>query len=188
MAIGTTAAILGGTSIVQGGIQAISGGKQKRDAKKALDNLVVPELENAFEDIKISTIGSDLIREEGQRTTANLIDASQSGGVRSIMSNIPKIVGLNNTINKEARNYLDNQVNKRQYAIAQDNTRIRGMEEQRYQGEVQGLGQAMMVGNQNMWSGIRGIGSGISYLGRNLENGGDASLTEDELAVINANY
>jgi hypothetical protein len=103
------------------------------------------------------------MREENARTSANMVDSVQSGGVRSVMGALPRLVGMNNDMNKEGRAYLDGQVQQRDYAIAQDDTRLRQMEEQRYQGEIAGLGNAMGVGSQNAWSGMRGIMSSLAY-------------------------
>lgn len=165
MAAATSLAIAGlGMSAIQIG----KGISDTNKAKNALDNLEVPDLDNAFEDIQISTIGSDLMREENARTSASAIDSVKSGGVRSVMGSIPQLAAFNNDANKEARAYLDKQVQDRSYAIAQDDTRIRQMEEQRYQGEVQGLGQAMNVGKQNAWNGMRGAFQTIGY---GLDNG-----------------
>lgn len=154
------------TSIVMGGLalgQAASGIIGKNKAKNDLRNLEVPELENAFEDIPISTLGSDLIREEAANTTANLIDASRSGGVRSVASNLPKIQAVNNEINQGAMKYLDDQVTERNYNIAQDDMRIRNMVENRYLGDVQGLNNEIQAQNQNIWSGLRGLGNTVAY-------------------------
>ena len=166
MAAFTTIAALG-----MAGVQAGMGIAQDAKAKKELANLEVPELDNAFEDIQISTLGSDIMNEQNAITTSNMVDASKSGGVRSVMGAIPQIQAFNNNANQESRKYLDDQVINRDYSIAQDNQRIRGMKEQRYQGEVQGLGQMMATGQQNAWSGIRGIGSSLMYADRNGEFG-----------------
>lgn len=164
MAAITTAAV----GVATEGIQIAGGAKAKRDAKNALANLEVPELTNAFEDLQISTVGSDLMREETQRTSANVVDAVRSGGVRSVMGAVPQIVAQNNRANQEARNYLDNQVQRKSYAMAQDEQRIQGMTETRYLGDVQGYNNAIQEGNQNMWSGMRGVFGALSFLARGI--------------------
>ncbi|WNH10024.1 hypothetical protein [Thalassobellus suaedae] len=175
MVVGTTALITGGIMGAASLGQTVSGIIGKNKYQKQLDNLEVPELENAFEDISISTVGSDLMREESARTNASLVDAVRSGGSRSVYSAIPKIASLNTAANQEARKYLDDQVVNRDYAIAQDDVRIRGMEENRYQQELQGLGQAIQSNRQDIWSGVRGIASTGAYMGRNLENNTETS-------------
>ncbi|MFH4968581.1 hypothetical protein V8G61_10300 [Gaetbulibacter sp. M240] len=167
------------TSILAGGLaagQAVSGMIDKKKAKDELANLETPELDNVFEDIRISTIGSDLIKEEASRTSANTIDAIRSGGARSIIGALPGVVAQNNRINQDSQLYLDDQVNKRQYAVAQDDARIRSMEENRYLGDVQGLNNRIQEGRQNVWSGLRGFLGAAAY----AERAGVFDKTEDK--------
>ena len=159
--------IIAGTAMAGGLAQTISGLSDKAKAKKALDSLEAPELDNAFKDIQISTVGSDIMREENARTTSNLIDSAQSGGVRSVMGAVPKIQAFNNNANQETRKYIDDQVINRDYSIANQEGNIQRIEENRYQGELQGLGQMYNVANQQMWSGIQGMSSSMMYGARN---------------------
>ena len=99
-----------------------------------------------------------------------LIDSARSGGVRSVMGSLPMLSAQNNNNNRQARAYLDDQVQKRDYAIAQDDTRIRQMEESRYMGDVQGLNNAIQTNRQDIWSGVRGIGAAAMYAGMNMES------------------
>lgn len=154
--------------------------KQKKDAKKALEGLDVPELDNAFEGISISTEGSDIMREENQRNSAMLIDAARSGGVRSVMGSIPMISALNTNSNREARAYLDDQIIRKEYAMAGDNRSIRGINENRYMGDVQGLNNMIQTQQQNTWMGIRGFGNSLMYAGRNIDWNGDGTTLASE--------
>jgi hypothetical protein len=161
-----TTGILG---VASSGFQIAKGISDKSKAKNDLRNLEVPELNNAFEDIQISTLGSDIMNEENQRTTANAVDALQSGGVRSVIGGIPQLVGQNTLANRETRNYLDQQAIRRDYAIAGDNQNIRNMTENRYLGDVQGLNNMIQQSDQNIWSGIRGVVGSAGYMGRSME-------------------
>lgn len=166
MAAATTALTAAGLGM--SAFQTIKGMSDANKAKRDLANLETPDLNNAFENIQISTVGSDLMKEQNAMTSANMIDSARSGGVRSVMGSIPRIMGINNDQNKEARAYLDNQVQQRDYAIAEDDMRLRQMNEQRYMGDVAGLGNAMGVGQQNAFSGLRG---GFASIGYGLDNG-----------------
>ena len=162
----TTAAIGAATSLYSVG----SGIKQKMDAKEALANLKTPEYQNPSEKIKISTAGSDLIREEGQRTQANILNSLQGGSARNIFSAIPGLMAMNNNINQKAGLNIDNQMQKREYAIAASQERLNAIEENRYQGEIAGIGNMYNQGNQQMWNGIRGTISAAGTLGRAMDN------------------
>ena len=147
--------------------QTVKGITDANKAKKDLANLETPYLNNAFENIQISTVGSDLMKEQNAMTSANMIDSAQSGGVRSVMGSIPRIMGINNDQNKEARAYLDNQVQQRSYAVAEDDMRLRQMNEQRYQSDIAGLGNASGVAQQNIFSGMRGATASLGYASDN---------------------
>lgn len=164
MAAITTAAI----GVGMAGFQAYQGLENKKAGERALQNYERQDLDNAFEDIPISTIGSDLIREESQRTTADLVQASQNAGTRGI-SILPKIVAYNNEMNQQGRAYLDDQVNRRNYAIAGDKATIRGMNENREESDLAGIGNQIQVGRQDMWSGIRGLGNSALYAAGNID-------------------
>lgn len=152
------------------GYQAYQGAQQKKQAQKALNNYDRQDLDksNPYENMPISTVGSDLLREENQRNNANTVDALRNGGTRGIAM-IPQVVANNNTQNRETRAYLDDQVTKRNYAIAGDKTAIRGMQEDRENADLAGLGQQLQVGRQDMWSGFRGLANAGMYAANNVD-------------------
>ncbi|WGK93785.1 MULTISPECIES: hypothetical protein [Flavobacterium] len=164
-----TSAIIGGIGVGLSAYQAIDGANRSRKAKNELSDYERQTLDNAYKDIQISTMGSDLLREENARTSANLIDATQLGGIRGVIGGIPKIVGTTNQINQQAAQMLDGQVQKRDYAIAQDNARIEGITENRDIANIAGLSSQVETGRQDMWNGFSSALSSAAYLGRGLE-------------------
>jgi len=155
-------------SAAAAGYQVYQGQQQKKQAQKALNDYDRQDLDtsNPYENMPISTVGSDLLREENQRSNANAVDALRNGGARGIAM-IPQVVANNNTQNRETRAFLDDKITKRDYAIAGDETAIRGMQEDRENADLAGLGQQLQVGGQNMWSGIRGLASSAMYAANN---------------------
>lgn len=153
MAFPIFAAVGAAASIYQG----VSGAVQARKARKALNEFDRQELDNVYENVRISRVGSDLIKDQNALVAGNAIEAARSGGIRGIMSTLPKIQANTNSANREARKYLDDQVIRREYAEANDNIRIQQMQEQRDNADLAGLGQQLQTGQQNMWSGIRGL-------------------------------
>jgi len=171
MAAITTAAI----GVGMAGFQMYQGAKQQKDAKNALNNYNRQDLDqsNPYENMPISTVGSDIMREENQRNNANAVDALRNGGARGIAM-IPQVVANNNRQNQETRSYLDDQITRRNYAIAGDKTAIRGMKEDRENADLDGLGQQLQVGQQNMWSGFRGLASAGMSAANNINSQGGA--------------
>jgi hypothetical protein len=167
------AAITG--SVIAAGTAAYSiaqAEKQKREARRELNSYERQELDNVFKDMPISTIGSDLMLEQGARTEANLVDTARRFGTRGIFGAIPAIQAGSQQVGQEARNYLDQQNQRRNQLIAQDNAQIRGMQEGREAQDLAGIGNLMNVGNQNMQSGMN-LGLNSLFMGmRGLEEDG----------------
>ncbi|SED10110.1 hypothetical protein SAMN04489761_4276 [Tenacibaculum sp. MAR_2009_124] len=169
---GVTTTLLGAASAAY---SIVSGEQQKAEAKEAIANLEVPELNNPYEDVRVSTVGSDLIKEEGQRRTANILNSLQGSGARNMLSAVPKIVSMNNQINKEAMRDIDSQMMKREYAIASYEEKKNRFEENRYQNELSGYGQMYDVGQHSVWNGIKTGITSLGSLGRQVNFGGGAS-------------
>lgn len=177
MAAITTTAITVGMSAYQ----IAQAEKQKKEAKRAMNEFERQDLDNSYESIDISTKGSDIVREESARTTAALTDAARNGGIRGVLGGIPQIQAFDTKQNREAAKLIDDQIIKREYAAAGDESRIRDIQERRDNEELAGIGQQMEVAEQNKWSGIRGVGNGLIYGASNInggEGGGDSSNSD----------
>lgn len=184
MAAATATAILGGGLAAY---QAIDGASQKRKAQNALQRYQRQDLDasNPYENIPISTVGSDIMTEQSQMNNANAVDALRNGGTRGIAM-IPQVVANSNRQNQEIRSYLDDQVTKRNYAIAGDKTAIRGMKEERENADLAGLGQQMQVGRQDMWSGFRGLANSGMYAANNIDWNGKGAAKTDYSGIFSA--
>lgn len=157
-----------GLSALSSGFQLFKGAKQEKEAQTAIDAFEFKDLNNVYDGIGVSTMGSDLIREEAQRTTAGAVEAARSGGIQGVLSALPKIQSVNNQISQEAALDLDQQQQQLDYARAQDQARIRAMEEERQANELAGLGQKLATGQQNFFSGLNNLANtamSASYLG-----------------------
>lgn len=168
------------------GYQAWQGHKQQQQAKNDIANYKRQDLDasNPYKNLQISTIGSDVMNEQNQINSANSIDAMRNAGSRGIAM-LPSVTAQNNAANQNTRAYLDDQFNKRAYAIAGDQTEIRGMKENRENADLAGLGQQMQTGQQNMWSGIRGAASSAMYAANNIDwNGDGETQSEKDMASM----
>lgn len=189
--------IIGSLGVASSAYQVAEASKQGKKAQRQLNDYERQELDNAYADIEISTLGSDLLREENARTSANMVDASQQGGARSIIGAIPKIAGATNQINQQAAKMIDDQSINRSFAIAGDNARIEGIIENRDMQNIGALGSQVNAARQDMMSGIMGGMSSLAYLGRGIEQGrtntkGAASKNyfdqkSDEIGKMNLN-
>jgi len=162
-----TSAVIG---VGAGAYQAIQGAKQKKQAQNELNNYERQALTNAYENIQISTVGSDMIKEQNARTTSNILDLAQNAGTRGVFGALPKIQAQTNESNQEARAYLDNQVQKRSYAIADDEVALRKLKENRDSENLSAISSQINAGEQAMQDGIYYSSlSAISSLGRSID-------------------
>lgn len=177
MAIATSAAIMGGAALAGAGLQIAQGAKQTRDAKRAMNNFERQTLENVYEDMPISLLGSNLRRQDASQTTADLTNAAQGAGIRGVFGALPRIQAGANDAARQNQLDVDNQVSRRNYAIAGDNARIQNIQENRDNQELAGIGQQLAVGQQNTWSGIQGAFNGIGMAASGLSGtiGGDGA-------------
>lgn len=160
MAAITSAAI----GVAAAGYSIYQGEEQKKKAKAELNAYERQELNNAFEDVGISTVGTDLMREETQRTTANIVNALQGGGSRGLAL-LPAVQASTNNVNRQIQKDIDDQIIQREYAIAGEDSRIMGIKEQRDNQNIAALGSQYMAGEQNTWNGINGAIAAAGSLG-----------------------
>ncbi len=160
--MGVGAAIVGGVGAIAKGI---TGAKQASDARKAIENYQRQELTNAYDSLSVSTLGADFQREEMARATATGVQALQTAGARALIGGIGRLQQGVNTQSRQIASDLDRQQMQIDRLRAQDETRIRQMQERREEADLAGLGQQLAVGQQNMFSGIGDISQGMFAMG-----------------------
>lgn len=146
-----------------------SGIKAKNDAYSELNKYERQDLKNAFEDVQLSTLGSDLLREQTGAQAAQLVDAAQAAGSRGVASSVPKIQTGLNQANQIAAQNLDQQNQRREYAIAGDETRIQGIKENRDVQNINALSSQIQAADQNIQNGILGGMSALMYGARAMD-------------------
>lgn len=168
MAVATSMAIMGGLGLAKGLFDTVSGSQREKKHQAELDAYQRQELTNKYKDMQISTIGSDMMREESSRNMATAMNSVGNAGTRAIIGATPKLVAEQNNVGRTIQKGLDDQVQKRNYAIAQDDAQIRGMQEQREYQDLAGLGNAIDTARQDknmgmntMLNGAMTIGAGI---------------------------
>lgn len=169
MAIATSAAIMGGAALAGSALQIYQGEKQRKEGEAALNDFERQELENIYKDMPISLMGSNLRREDASQATANLTEAARGSGIRGVFGALPRIQAGNNQASRQNQLDVDNQIMKRNYAIAGDEGRIQNMQENRDNQDLQGIGQQIAVGQQNTATGIRGAFNGLALAGSGVE-------------------
>ena len=164
------AGIAGGMSIVGGAYNMIQGSKQRKDAKNALNNYKRQELKNVAEDLQVSTLGADRQREEQARLSATQIDALQGAGTRGIIGGLGRVEAGNQAVNADIAANLDEQQKQIDAMKAEDDARIRGIQENREISDVNALSSQYNAGNESFQQGIGqaigGVGSIANQFGK----------------------
>lgn len=161
MAVITGAAIAAGTAAYSIS-QSVKAAKEKKAAARAIDAQKAPELTNAGEGLQVSTLGSDLQREEQGRVAANQVQAAQEAGTRGVIGSVGKIAAGNQQVNAQTAADLDQQQKQIDYFKAQDKANIRNVEEQRFRDKLAALSSQYNSANQMQQ---QSIGNAISATG-----------------------
>lgn len=165
--------------------QTISGISRRSKAKRALENYQRQTLKNVTDGLKVSTLGAELQTQELQRRVATSIDALRSGGTRAVVGGLPVVESQQQRAQQQVAADLDRQQQRIDMMRAQDEARIRQIQEQRESMEIAGLGSEMAMGSQMTQAGLGGLSSAAlaasSLYGEDL-GGGDGG---DGLSGIN---
>ena len=170
MAVATSMAIMGGLGLAKGAYDTVQASKEKKRKQAELDAYQRQTLENTYKNMQISTIGSDLMREESSRNIATAMNSIGNAGTRAIIGATPKLVAEQNNVDRAIQKDLDEQVQKRDYAIAGDDAQIRGMQEQREYQDLAGLGNAIDTARQDQNMGMNTMLNGAMSVAASTYN------------------
>lgn len=168
------------------GASAIGGLLGQRSARKREDRIQrqISEYDrfdptNAYQDMPISTMGSDIIREDAAGMSASLVDAAMMGGARGVYSALPGITRMNQNASREAALLVDQQLQNKAQMVAGDEVRLQNEYLQRDRENLAGLGAQLNAAQQERADYTRGLmnlpfaaGSMLPGLGGAKKGGG----------------
>lgn len=158
-------AISGGLGVGLSLYQTIQAGKEKREAKEDLDNYQRQQLTNVADGLQASTLGSDIQREEQSRLASSQVDALRSAGSRGILGGLGKVEAGNQMVMRQTGADLDMQQKQIDQMQAEDQVRIRSMQENREQNDINALSSQYQAGKQDQNMGFGNIVQGAGMLG-----------------------
>jgi len=150
MAAATIAAI---ASIGLGAYQAYKGNQMTKSGQKNYNDYNRVDLTNAYKNTPVSSVATDMANEQNQIVSADMIEAFRNAGMRGV-GMIPNVGIKTNKENQQTMAYLDNKIERRDYAIANDDVRIQQMKDAQDQANLAGIGNQIQTGRQDMYSGI----------------------------------
>lgn len=179
-------AIVGGT--VSAGtsiISAIGAGKRAKHIQEQIDNYKRQDLTNPFEGLQVSTLGADRQREDLARTMATYANLAAMGGSRAIVGLAPNLIAQQNEQEAKIAANLDEQEKQNQALKAQGAMQVQGMQEQRENNDLIGLGNALNTARQEQTNAWNQFGQSAMSLGKAVTSGMLDGTKNGELNVFN---
>jgi hypothetical protein len=186
--MGIASAVSGGLGVAGGLYQMINGSKEKRQAADALANYNRQQLSNVADGLRVSTLGSDLQREEQARLASGQVAAAQEGGTRSLIGSLGRIEAGNQRVMQQTGADLDMQQKQIDQLRAQDQANIRSMQENRENQDINALSSQYMAGKQDQNTGMGNIALGAGMLGNafgGIGGGGQTVNTIQPQGIVN---
>lgn len=137
--------------------QMVSGNKREKEIQRQIDNYKRQDLVNPYKSLQVSTLGADRQREDLARTMATMTDQAVQGGSRAIVGLAPNMLAQQNQQEAQIMANLDEQEKQRQQMVAQGDTMVMQMQEQREQQDLQGLGNALNTARQERMNGVNNL-------------------------------
>jgi len=144
------AAVAGGLALAKG----ISGAVQASKARKALENFQRQELKNITEGMRVSTLEAEQNTQEAQRRFDTSVDALRSAGVRGVVGGLGRQEMLAQDVQQKISADLDRQQREIEMMRAQDEARIRAMQEERDTFDIGRLAGQQAAGRAQLSSAI----------------------------------
>ena len=154
MPVATTALIISAAASLG---QAVSGYARKRKAQKALDRFRRQNLQNVTKGMRVSTLGAELRSQEQARRFSTSVDALQGAGVRGLVGGLGRQEMISDVAGQRTAASLDQQQMMIERMGAQDESRMRQMQEARESGAIAGLGTEISQGSNQMMQGAMGL-------------------------------
>lgn len=157
--------------------QAFKGARQAKQAREARQALMDnrQELRNVTEGMRVSTLGAQMQTQEAQRRFASSVDALRSGGVRGLVGGLGQMEQQQQFQQQQISADLDRQQQQIEMMGAQDQSRIRDMQESREEFEIGALAGEEASGRERM---MQGIGLGLSGVKSMVPEAGDPRVKD----------
>ncbi len=153
--------------VMQGGMALanfIGERKKQRKIRKAIADFKRQDLVNPYENMKISTMGSDIMREDNARMASMAMAQAQEAGGRSAARIAGSVQQNSNEVSRQIALNQDNQIQNRDRLIADQEAEFTRMKESRDIAQMEGLGQALNVSNANKVNSMNSFGNAIGNM------------------------
>ena len=161
-----------------GGLQMAQANKQKKAAQKAIDGYKRQDLSNPYGALSVSTLGADRQREDLARTMSSFTNTIASGGSRLAAATLPNLLEQQNNQEAQIAANLDQQQAQINQMNAGGQMQVQGIQEQRENADLAGLGTQLDLANANAASAKNSFISGIANGLTNVASAGLSSMQQ----------
>jgi hypothetical protein len=170
--MGAASAVSAGMSAIGGAAKFFEGRKMQRRAQEFIDNFKFEKQINPAESISLATEATNRRLEQVQANSANMIDALQQGGARSVIGGAGRVQQATNQAALDVLSGLEQQEINRQYAIAQGEAENQRVRQAREEQELAGYGQMLNLGQQMKYAGVSDLLNTSGFIGQMPAMGG----------------
>ncbi len=160
----------GALTAVTGAVSMITEAKNKKKIAKEIANQKEVALTNIADGMQVSTMGSDLQKQENARLAASQTSALQDGGTRALIGGIGSVAAGTQDANARIAAGLENQEANISDVRAQDNQRIQMTKDQRQANKLAALSSQYNAASQNQAQGMANMVQGAGMAGNSLAN------------------
>lgn len=160
--------------------QTVDAKNKQKKAEKEAKEYERQKLTNPYENLQVSTRGSDLQQENLNTQVSTMADGIRSGGSRAIIGGIPTLYDNIIKSNQQIAANLDQQENQNQQLEAQGNAMVQNMNEQRERDDLLGIGNAINTYQQDYNNGLTNTvqsGLALASAGSNIKSGSSINNT-----------
>ncbi|HUX59617.1 MAG TPA: hypothetical protein VMV77_21785 [Bacteroidales bacterium] len=137
--------------------QMRQGRQMMNRAMDAMRDMSMPDLENVYKDIAISTAAQDLQREELARSAATATDIASKAGARGVVGSMQDILEFQTKGIQSIAAQLEEKRTRRDELIAADEARIREVRERRMEMDKMALSNLYATGYAEKMQGLGGL-------------------------------
>jgi len=172
----------GALGAVTGAVSMITEAKNKKKIAREIANQKEVPLTNIADGMQVSTMGSDLQKQENARLAASQTSALQDGGTRALIGGIGSVTAGTQDANARIAANLDDQQNNINNVRAQDEQRIQQTKDQRQANKLAALSSQYNAASQNQAQGMATIVQSAGMAGNALAAGAEAGPSANALA------
>jgi hypothetical protein len=164
---------------VSAGSSIYQASRAKKDVQVRTDdmnNYPRQALINPYSQLQVSTLGADRQREDMSRIMATYANLAAMGGSRAVVGLTPQLIQQQNTQGAQIMADLDAQEKQRQALIAQGESQVQNMMENRENADLAGLGNQLNIATQQkaqatnslIQTGVAGAQLGMDMMGEGM--------------------